>query len=152
MFLEVFVRTVIKESQSSSPGGGVVDDFRHKALVVTEIEFVADSYFSGRIDDHIPQMLFPVELAQEEDHDVCSGLFLLSVQPGRDDLGVIEHEGVALPEIFYDVLENFVLNLSRVLVDDHQATFVAPSGRFGCKSFLWEKKLELRKFHIVSVT
>ena len=56
-FLEFLVRAVVKEAQGAPPGGCVVDDFGHKALIVTEIQLVANPDFPCRIHNHIPQVL-----------------------------------------------------------------------------------------------
>lgn len=88
-------------------------------------------------------MLLAVELPQQENHDVRSGLLLLAVETGRKHLGVVEHESVAFPEIVDDVFEYPVLDLSGVLVYDHESAFVAPPCRLLSHTFLRKKELEL---------
>ena len=121
-----FVRAVIEEAQGPSAGGRVVDHLGHHAVVVAEIEFVAYTDLAGRVHYDIPQPLLPVEFAQQEHHDVGACLFFLAQELGREDLGVVEHEAVALAEVFYDVLEPAVFYFSAVLVEHHQAAFVPP--------------------------
>ena len=145
--LEIFVRAVVEEAQRAAAGGGVVDDFRHQALVLAEIKLVADADLPRRIHDHVPQVLLAVQFPQQEHHDVRPGLLFLAVQAGREDFRVIEDEGVAFAEIIDDILEDAMLDGARLLVDDHQAAFVAPAGRFLRHLALGQDELELRQFH-----
>ena len=142
-FLEFLVRAVVKEAQGAPPGGCVVDDFGHKALIVTEIQLVANPDFPCRIHNHIPQVLLTVELPQKKDHDVGPCLLLFAVKTGRENLCVVEHESVAFAEIVYDVFEYPVLDLSGVLVDNHQPALVAPPCRLLSHTLLRKKELEL---------
>ena len=132
MFLEVFVRTVIKESQSSSPGGGVVDDFGDHALVFAEVEFVADADFAGGFDEDVPQFVVGVELAQEEDFDAGAGLLFVTVEAGGEDACVVVDHDVAVVEVFEDVFEYLVLNLFAFLVEHHKTGFIT--------MFCWQKR------------
>ena len=141
--LEVLVRSVVKETQGATPGGGVVNHFGDKALVLSEIEFVSYPDLAGGIHDHIPQVLLPVQFTKQEHHDVGSGLLLLAVKPGGEDFRVVEHEGVAFAEILDDVLEKSVLDLAGVLMDYHEFAFVAPSRWLLGHTLLREDELEL---------
>ena len=124
--LELLVRSVIEEAQRAAAGGRVVDHLGHHALVLSEIQFVADPDLAGGIHDHVPEALLLVEFAQQEHHDVGARLLLLAGKLGREDLGVVEDEPVTLAEIVDDVLELPVVDLAGVLVEDHQFAFVAP--------------------------
>ena len=62
---------------------------------------IADPDFPGRIHQHIPQTTFTVELAEQEDFDLRSGLFLdqlydFIVVDGTDLLGVAKIANQAL--------------------------------------------------------
>ena len=149
--LELIIGTVEEETQGTAAGGRVVDDFGYQTLVLAEIKLVADADLAGGIDDDVPQALLLVELAQQEDLDVCAGLFLVAVQAGRKDLRVVEDEGVILAEILDDVLEEFVLDFSGGLVQDHKPAFVAPSRGIGRDLVLGQVEVELGKFHNVLV-
>ena len=143
-FLEVLVRSVIQETQGAAAGGGIVDDLGHEGLVVAEIQLVADADLAGRVHDHVPQALFAVELAEQEDDDVGPRLLLLAVQARGKDFGVVEDEGVALAEIVHDVLEKPVFDFSGILVEDHHAGFVPPADRLLGDAVLRQLKCELR--------
>ena len=88
-------------------------------------------------------MLLTVELPQKKDHDVGPCLLLFAVKTGRENLCVVEHESVAFAEIVYDVFEYPVLDLSGVLVDNHQPALVAPPCRLLSHTLLRKKELEL---------
>ena len=77
-----------------------------------------------RIDQHVPQAQFAVQLAQQEDLDLGAGLLLVAVQTGREDLGVVEDEEVLFVEILDDILEDAVFDGAFGAVDDHQARVV----------------------------
>ena len=88
-------------------------------------------------------MLLPVEFPKKEHHDVRSGLFFFAIEPGRENLSVVEDEGVTLSEIIYDVLEQTVLDFSGFLVEDHEFALIPPSGRLGRDALLWKVEFEL---------
>ena len=96
------------------------------------------------IHDHVPQALFAVELAQQEDDDVGPGLLLLAVQARGKDFGVVEDERVPFAEIVHDVLEEPVFDLAGILVEDHHAGFVPPADRLLGDAVLRQLKCELR--------
>ena len=60
---EVFIASVIKETERASSRGSVIDDLGYEAFILSEIELVADTDFSGRIYDDIPESLLAVELS-----------------------------------------------------------------------------------------
>ena len=121
-FLEILVGAIEEETEGTAAGGSVVNHFRHQGLVLPEVQFVADADFAGGVHNHVPQALFPVEFPQQEHHDIGPGFFLLAVQAGGENLGVVEDKDVSL--------EQTVFNIPVLLVEDHQAGFVAPAGRF----------------------
>ena len=147
-FLEFLVGAVEEETKGSATGSGVVNHLCHKAFILSEVEFVADTDFAGGIHDHVPEALLTVKFPEEEDHDVRAGLFLLAVHTGRKHLCVVEHKDVSFAEIVYDVLEEPVLYLSGVLMEHHEAGFVPPAGGLRCNALLGELEVELRKFHL----
>lgn len=141
---ELLVRAVEQEPEGAAAGGGVVDNLRYKALVLSEVKLVADTDLAGGVYDNIPQPLLAGELAEQEDLNVGSGFFLLAIKACGEYFGVVENEGVSLSEVVYDVLENFMLYFSCVLMKYHKAAFVAPSCRLGGNPFCREIEVELR--------
>ena len=145
--LEFVVGPVIEETERPAARGRVVDHFRDKALVFTEIELVSDPDLTGRVDDYVPETLLPVEFPEQEDHDVRPRLLLFSIETCGEDFGVVEDEHVPLAEIIDDILEKLVLDFPGVLVEDHQPAFVSPARGFFRDPLLRESEIELREFH-----
>ena len=140
--LEVFVFSVVEESECAASGCGVVNDFRHEA-VVSEVEFVSDSDFSCRLDNHIPESLLFIEFPEQEYLNVGTCFLFLSEKSGRENFCVVQNECVALSKIVSDVLENLVLDFTCVFVKHHHAALVSPfCGRFVC-NVVFERKLKL---------
>ena len=122
---EFLVRAVEQETEGSATRRGVVDDFSHQLVVLTEVKLVADADFTCGVHEYIPQDAFAVQLAEQEHLDDGTGLLLVAVQFGWENLGVVGHKYIAFIEFIQDVLEHLVLNFSGVLVDDHQAAVVS---------------------------
>ena len=135
------------ETEGTATGGRIVDDFGHEALVLAEVEFVTDTDFTRGIDNHVPEALLAVQLAEQIDLDAGSGLLLIAIETGREYLGVVEYEGITFIEVVENILENTVLNLTAVLVKDHQFAFITPAYGLGSDFFLGEIERELREFH-----
>ena len=148
---EFLVGTVEEEAERAAAGGRVVDDLGHQAVVLTEIELVADADLAGGIDQHVPEALVAVELAQQEDVDLGAGLFLVAAHPGGEHFGVVEHEQVVRRGVLDDILENPVLDFAGVLVQHHQAAFVPLGGRVFGDQFRGKFKSELGKFHFLDL-
>ena len=127
--LELVVIAVEQEAQRAAARSGVVDHLGHQQVVVAEVELVADADLTRRIDQHVPQTQFAVQLAQQEDFDLGAGLLLVAVQTGRKDLRVVEDEQVALVEIVDDILEDTMLDRALGTVHHHQTRLVAVLGR-----------------------
>ena len=123
--LEFVVIAVEQEAQRAAARSGVVDHLGHHQVVIAEIELVADTDLARRIDQHVPQTQFAVQLAQQEDFDLGAGLLLVAVQTGRKDLRVVEDEQVALVEIVDDILEDTMLDRALGTVHHHQTRLVA---------------------------
>ena len=96
---ELIMRTVVQEAQRTSATRGIVDHLSHHGTTVIEEQFVTDTYLTGRFHEHIPQTHLTVQLPEQEHLDLGIGLLLGAIQTGRKDLGVIEHESVALIKI-----------------------------------------------------
>ena len=73
------MRTVIKESQRTPAGGGIVDHLRNHRLVFSEIKFVAYADLARRLHKHIPQLVLGVQLTEKKDFDTGTGLLLVSI-------------------------------------------------------------------------
>src|SRR5690554_775842 len=59
-FSELFVSSVVEETQRTATRGCIVNNFRHQRFVFAKIQFVSYSYFSGRINQNVPQTLLLV--------------------------------------------------------------------------------------------
>lgn len=58
--LKFIVGRVVEKTQCASARSGVVYHFGHHAFVRAEIQFVAYSYFSGRLYEHVPELIVGV--------------------------------------------------------------------------------------------
>ncbi len=123
------MRAVVEKAQSAAARCGVVDYLGHERAVFAEVELVADTYLAGRLDEHVPELVVGVELAQEEYLDAGAGLLLVAVEQGRKYLSVIEYHHVALVVISQDILEGLVLDFAGTAVYHHQAALVALGSR-----------------------
>ena len=113
--------------------GTILDTRRMPSIALSfcmAIEFVADTYFAGGVDDDVPEAHLLVEFAEEEDLDMGAGLFFLAVEEGREDAGVVGHHYVAFVDIFDEIFEDTVLNFAAVAMQHKHTSFVAVAGRF----------------------
>ena len=149
--LELLIRSVIEETEGASAGGGVVNNFRHHAVVLAEVQLVSYPDLTGRLHDHVPKPLLLRKFPQKEHYDVSLGLLFLAVKLGGDYFRVVQHEVVSFSEIIYDVLELPVLYFSAVFMKNKETAFVSPTGRFLCDFLLREVEVELRKFHVANI-
>ena len=124
-FLELIVRSVIKETERTAAGSGVVYYFRYHRVVGTEIQLVADTDFTGRIYQHIPQTEFFVQLTQQEYFDTSSRLLLITIQTCREYLRIVEYKYVFIIKVVQNILEHLVFNLSSTTVQHHQARLIS---------------------------
>ena len=76
-----------------------------------------------------------------------ASLLLVTVESGREHLGVVEHKHILVIEIIDDIFKDAVLKLPRFAVDNQQARFVAVFRRVKCDAFLGQIVIKLRKFH-----
>ena len=138
------MRTVVEESQCTATRCGIVDYFGNHRLVVAEIEFVADSDFTGGLHKNVPQLILCIQFAKQKNFYPRTCFFLVSIEESWKNLGVVEHHHVAVVEIVDDVLEDMVRNLAGLSVHHHQAAFVAFGHRM-CGNLLFGKmKFKLR--------
>ena len=141
---EFLVGSVEQETQGTAARGGIVNHLGHQRTVLAEIQFVADADLAGRIHNHVPQPLLAVQLPQQENHDIGPRLFFLAIEARGEDLGIVQHEGVTLPEIIDDILENLVFDFSGLSVEDEHARFVTPTGGLLGYPVFGQDELELR--------
>lgn len=120
--------SVIQEPERAPARGGVVYDLGHHAVVLAEIELVADAYLACRLHEHVPELVVRVQLAEQEHLDARPSLLLVAEQARREHFRVVEDHHVAFVEIIYDFFESVVLNLVGHGVDHHQAALVAMLG------------------------
>ena len=92
--LELVVVAIEQETQRATARGGIVDHLSHQQIVITEIEFVADTDLTRGIDQHVPQTLLAVQFAQQKDLDLGAGLLLIAIEAGGKDFGIVENEDV----------------------------------------------------------
>ena len=70
-----------------------------------------------------------VQLTQQEHFNTGTRLFLIAVQTGRKDLGVIKDKHILIIKIVQDILKLDVLNLAGRFMHHHQPRLVAILGR-----------------------
>ena len=119
--LELVVVAVEQETQRTTARSGVVDHLSHQQVVIAEIELVTDTDFTCRIYQHVPQTLFAVELTQQEDLDLCSGLLLVAIEACGENFGIVEDEDVVRIEVLDYIFESSVFDRTGCAIDDHQA-------------------------------
>ena len=51
---EFFGVAIVEEAKGTSTGGGIINDFRYKFVILAEIEFVTDPDLACRVNDDIP--------------------------------------------------------------------------------------------------
>ena len=124
--LELVMRAIVEEAQGTATAGSVVDDLGHHGIILSEVEFVADTYLAGRIYKHIPQTQVFIEFAEQEDFYLGSRLLLVAIEAGRKDFRVVENEHILFIEIVKDVVEMLtVLYLTTLGMDHHKAAVIA---------------------------
>src|SRR5690606_40261342 len=96
---ELFIRTIKKETKRSSAGCGVVYHFCYKGFVITEIKFVANPYFSGRIYQNVPKTGFRIQFPQKENFNASAGFFFVAEQTRRKNLCIIGYQHITLFKI-----------------------------------------------------
>ena len=137
------MRAVEEEADGAAAGGGVVDHFGYEGVVGAEVELVADADLAGGVDNDVPEAHVLVEFAEEEHLDACTGFFLLAVEEGGEDLGVVGDDDIVLFDIVDEVFENAVFHLTGVTVEDEQACLVAVARGFFSYEFFWQVESEL---------
>ena len=63
-FLKFVMGTIIEETQCTPTWSGIIDYFSHHWIIVTKIKFIADTDFTCRIYQYIPQTKFFIQLTQ----------------------------------------------------------------------------------------
>ena len=129
---KLLMSAVEQESQSASSRCGIVNHLRHKTVILSEIELVANSDLACRIDEHIPETCLSIQFSQQENLDACTSLLLVAVETSWEDLGVVEEHKVFLIKIVDELLEYLVLNLVAFLVEHHKTGFIT--------MFCWQKR------------
>ena len=64
--------------------------------------------------------------------DISTGLLFVSIKSCWEYLCVVEDECVTLSEVFNNILEEFVLDFTSVLMKNHKFALVSPSRRLCC--------------------
>ena len=140
---ELIVVTVVKEAKRTSATRRVVNHFGNNGVVFAKVEFVANSDFTSRINQHVPQAEFFVQFSKKEHFDACTGFFLVAIQTSGEDFGVIEDEHIVLVEKTQNVFEHEVLNVTSRTVKHQHSAFVAMRSRIFCNPFFRKFVLEL---------
>ena len=134
---------VVKETQRTASAGGIVDYFGHDRVVLAKVKFVANSDFTGRVNEYVPQAQFLVQFAQQEHFDACACFFLVTVKACGKYLGVVKHKHVVFIEKGQDVLEHQVFDFARFSVQHEHSALIAVGSRIFCNLFLGELEFEL---------
>ena len=123
--LELVVRPVIQKTKGTSARSGIVNHLGYHRVIFTEIEFVADTDFAGRVYQHVPQAQLLIQLTQQKYLDTCTGFFLVAVQPGGKHLRIIKDKYILIIEIIQNILEHTVFDFARLSVQYHQARLIS---------------------------
>ncbi len=140
---------VVEEAQRASARGGVVDDFGHHRLILSEIQLVADAYLAGRLHKHIPELVLLVELSEEENLDTCACLFLVAVETCGKHHRVVEHHHISIVKIVDDLFEYVMGDLAGLAVDQHHAAFVTTRSGFLGYQLVRQFEFKLGKLHLL---
>ena len=111
-FLELIVRTVIKESQSTSARSGIINNFGHHRVVITKIQLITNTDLTCRIYQYIPQAKLLIQFTQQKNLDTCTGFLFISIQTRREDFRIIKDKHIFIIKILQDILEYLVLDLA----------------------------------------
>ena len=79
LLLELVIFTIEQETQSSPARSGIINDLGHHTIIFPEIQLVPDTYFPSRINQHVPNTQFRVQLSQQKHLDLRTGFFLVSI-------------------------------------------------------------------------
>ena len=112
--------------------------------MVAEIELVADADFAGRLNEHIPELVFSIEFAEQEHLDFGTRLFLVAIEARGKHLSVVVDKDVAIFKIVDDFLEHSMFNLAGGAVNDHHSRLVALRGGALCNQFVRQIEFKLR--------
>jgi hypothetical protein len=85
---------------------------------------------------------FGVQLAKQEYFDLSTGFLLPAIQAGGKNHGVVAHQYISFIKIIHDILKDLMLDLSGVLVDDHQPGFIAVFGGIESNKVVGKFKFE----------
>ena len=121
---ELVMRSVIKETERTSAGSGVINYFGHHRIVRTEIQFVTDTDLTCRIDQYVPQTKFFIQLTQQEYFDTSTCLFLVTIQTGREYLRIVEYKHIFIIKVVQHIFEHLVLNLTCITMQYHQTRLI----------------------------
>ena len=79
LLLELVILAIKQKTQRSPARSGIINDLGHHAIIFSEIQLVPDTYFPGRINQHVPDTQFRTQLPQQKHLDLRSGFFLVSI-------------------------------------------------------------------------
>ncbi len=113
---------------------------------VAKREFYAFPRFFAGTGQAFPQSATSV--IQQDDLDRGRASLCQPHEPGRDHTGIIEHQAIALMEIFRQVAEMPVAYGVRPAVRDQQAGTVPPLKRGLCNEVFRQLKVKITFFHI----
>lgn len=120
--LEVVVASIMEKPDGPSTAGGIVHHFSHQdfvSLFVVEVEFVPHADLTGRVDQNVPKPGFLIQFPQQEDFDLGAGFFFLALHSGREDLGIVENEGIPVFKDVEDIFKILVFDFTGIPVYDH---------------------------------
>jgi hypothetical protein len=124
--LELLVSTIKEEAQGASTAGGIVDDLSYHAIVFAKVEFVADTNLTSGVNQYVPQTHIAIKFSKQENLDSGTSLFLITIEAGGENLGVVEDKHILLVKEVYDVSEGLAMfDDSTLGVNYHKTTIIA---------------------------
>ena len=142
--LKLFVRTVEEESQRASARCGIVDYLGDHRVVFAEIELITDTYFTGRIDQNVPQTVYFVEFTEKKYFDFRTGFFFIPIKQGRKHARIVENEKVVFVEKIDNILEYTMFYRTVFAIYHHKTRLIAILCRILGNLFVGKFKLKLR--------
>ena len=115
---KVYKRYSEKLLQNNAATQKQVDDLSDKiAILKAQISAQKQSWERGNSNINSEMSVYEIQLAEKEDHDIRTGLFLLAVETGRKNLCVVEDKSVTLSEVFNDIFKDTMLDFSCLPVE-----------------------------------
>ena len=134
----------------------VIVEFHHPAAKVRfvqhfaiagigELDFCAGKSLPARVHQHFPHI---IALRRKEKHfHLAAGSSFLSVETGRNHLGIVEYEYIARTDFIQNIPEMMMLPGTGVLIQHHKPAGIAGFRRFLGNELFGKVIVEFFKFH-----